>query len=826
VTAALSRRALRPLDLAPISAAFCRLPFWARILLFAAANLGLCLLGIALTPRPASVALFWPAAGLATAALLLSEPRQWRALVLAAAVPALLFNVGAGQAPLVVATFAVANVVSMLLAASLARRLCGGRPDLSRPGHVLVFVATGPLLATGCCNVLSATALAVAHGEPFVRTWLAMWVGTGLGMLTVGSLLLAWADPEEPRSDGPRLVERVGLVAAFALSGWFGVIAPRPGPFSTELLLLPVLVWSALRFGMRGATLAGLLTTVAALSVTVTGRGVFATGPALAEQAVLAAQLFCVVAVLTQLFMASVVEEHRRSAGALRTSEEKYRLLVENQTDLVVKVDLGGRFLFVSPSYCRMFGKTEQELLGKSFMPLVHEDDREPTARAMEALLHPPHAAYMEQRALTVDGWRSLAWADTGILDGAGRLVAIVGVGRDVTEVREVEERLRRSEKLEAIGRLAGGVAHDFNNQLTGILSSAEHLSAALGHTPPLREVADMIRDGAERAARLSRQLLAFARKEPPRAATVDVHRTVRDVMALLSYSVDKRIVLRADLAASSPLVRGDPDRVHAALLNLALNACDAMAGGGTLAFETEVVEVDAARCADLPFEVRPGPHLEVRVRDTGTGLSAEARAHLFEPFFTTKPVGKGSGLGLAEVYGTIAAHQGAVTVESAPGHGTTVTLLLPTSSEPAELAVARPDVPVSQGAERPRPLCVLLADDERNVRRSLGLLLRVSGHHVIECEGGRAAVERHAAQPEEIDVAIVDMMMPDLTGRDVIARLRGVTPELPIIVSSGFSAGSDLEAIRGEPGVHFLQKPYTAEELDRALLAAVGASR
>jgi PAS domain S-box-containing protein len=814
-----------PRDLASIPAAFCRLPFWARLLLFAVATMGLCMLGIALTPRPTSIALFWPAAGLVTATLLLAERRRWPTITLAAAAPTLAFNVGAGQAPLVVATFALANASATLLAAWLTLRLCKGRPQLSRPGHVLAFLAAGPVLAVGASNVAPAAALAAAHGAPFLRTWLALWVGTGLGLLTVGSVLLAWTEPEAALDQDPRVLERVGLVAAGSVAMWFGVLAPHPGPFSSELILLPVLVWSALRFGLRGATLVGLLITLAALSLTAAGRGVFALeAVAYGGPAIVAAQVFGTVAVITELFMASVVEGDRRSTSALRRSEEKYRLLVENQTDLVVKVDLDGRFLFVSPSYCRTFGKTEQELLGKSFMPLVHEDDRGETSRAMKALFRPPHAAYMEQRALTVDGWRWLAWADTGILDGEGRVVAIVGVGRDVTEVREVQERLRRSEKLEAIGRLAGGVAHDFNNQLTGILSSAEHLSAALAHTPRLREVADAIRDGAERAGRLSRQLLAFARKEPPRAANVDVHRTVRDVLALLSRSVDKRIALQADLAAASPIVRGDPDRVHAALLNLALNACDAMAGGGTLVFETRSVELDAVRRMELPFDLRPGPHLEVRVRDTGVGLSAEARAHLFEPFFTTKPVGKGSGLGLAEVYGTISAHRGAVTVESTNGRGTTVTLLLPASVEPAELAVAREEVPAPEAARRLRPLRVLLADDELNVRRSLGLLLRVSGHQVIECAGGRAAVERHVARPDEIDVAIVDMMMPDLAGRDVIARLRVVTPELPIIVSSGYSAGCDLEAVRGDPHVHFLEKPYTEQELHRVLRAAVGA--
>jgi len=303
-------------------------------------------------------------------------------------------------------------------------------------------------------------------------------------------------------------------------------------------------------------------------------------------------------------------------------------------------VDREGRFLFVSPSYCRMFDKSEAELLGHEFMPLVHEDDREATARAMEALYRPPHTAHMEQRAMTVHGWRWLAWADTAILDAEGRVAEIVGVGRDVTERRVVEDRLRQSEKLEAIGRLAGGVAHDFNNQLTGILNSAEYLRETLVRDPERRRVADEIREGALRSAGLTRQLLAFARRRASRDVDleIDVHRIVAEVVALLSRSIDKRIALRTDLTAAPALGRGDPDRLHAALLNLALNARDAMPDGGTLTFETRPLEVDAERGAAL--DVAPGGYLEVCVRDSGVGLSAEARAHLFEPFFTTKPPG------------------------------------------------------------------------------------------------------------------------------------------------------------------------------------------
>jgi signal transduction histidine kinase/ActR/RegA family two-component response regulator len=382
--------------------------------------------------------------------------------------------------------------------------------------------------------------------------------------------------------------------------------------------------------------------------------------------------------------------------------------------------------------------------------------------------------------------------------------------------LQESERNLLQAQKMETVGRLAGGIAHDFNNQLTAILSNSEHLVQALRGDEAA--VAGGIRDAALRSGRLVNQLLAFARKEPSRLVAVDVHRAVDEVVALLSRSIDKRILLRTRLEAAPSLVRGDPDRLHTALLNLALNGRDAMPNGGTITFETRRVKLDAAACTALPFDVSPGPYLEVRVVDTGVGLSEAARAHLFEPFFTTKGAGMGYGLGLAEVYGTVQMHQGAITVESAADRGTTFALLLPT----VEGAASEPEPERTQEQPAPtRPLRVLIADDERNVRLSLGLLLRTGGHEVIECADGEQAVRTHKADADGIDVVILDMMMPDMSGKEVLAKIREVTPDVPVIVSSGFSAGSHLEELRSERAVFYLAKPYTTEQLERALAEA-----
>jgi PAS domain S-box-containing protein len=674
--------------------------------------------------------------------------------------------------------------------------------------------STGVAPGTHGSALLSAAVLAHLSGQPLVELWLHLWAGSGLGMIVVGAVVLAWAGaapaplPRETRAG----LEWLALGAACAVAAYVVFLDPLGSAGPYEVLVLPPLVWIALRHGLRGATAAGLVFVVLALAATVAGRGVFAA--ARRPDAVVGAQVFCFVVILTVLFLASAVEERARAAAALRASEEKYRLLVETQTDLVVKVDAAGRFLFASPSYCRTFGRTEAELVGQSFLPLVHEEDRESTARAMEALFRPPHAAYVEQRALTVAGWRWLAWADTAVVDERGAVVAIVGVGRDVTERREMEDRLRQSEKLEAIGRLAGGIAHDFNNQLSAILASAEYL-ASRELDADGRETVTTIREAALRSAGLTRQLLSFARKQPSRAARLDLAQLVDEVVAILARSIDKRIaIITRHAGGAAPLV-GDPDRLHAAILNLALNARDAMPDGGTLTLATAPQPLGGERAAALG--VPPGAYLELSVADTGVGMSEEARGHLFEPFFTTKPAGKGSGLGLAEVYGTVQAHRGAVAVASAPGRGTTISLLLPAAeaASPAEAGAA------PGPAGRPgRPLRVLVVDDEAGVRRSLARLLQAEGNTVIECAGGHEALRRVAAA-EALDLAVVDMVMPELTGAEVLAALRAARPALPVILSSGFSAGSELDSLCAQPGIHLLPKPYTREQLNRAVSAA-----
>ena len=402
-------------------------------------------------------------------------------------------------------------------------------------------------------------------------------------------------------------------------------------------------------------------------------------------------------------------------------------------------------------------------------------------------------------------------------------------MGRAIARAMAQEEKealrdlLRHAEKMQAIGHLAGGIAHDFNNQLTGIVGYAELLRRGLPAGSPLFGHADRILLATKRAADLTSQLLAFARRGKYLEVPVDVHRTIREVVSLLEHSIDKRITIEADLGATAHVMKGDPSQVQSALLNLALNARDAMPQGGTLRFSTRLVDLDPDACARTGFDIEPGRYVQVGVADTGVGMDRSVRARIFEPFFTTKPLGKGTGMGLAAVYGTVESHRGAVTLESEPGKGTTFTLLLPLSMDDEVDAerVAEPDKTDTRAS-------VLIVDDEDMVREVTREMLAMLGYRVTECSDGLAALRMFRERSALFDLVILDLVMPSIGGFDLFMAMREIDPHVRVILASGFSLGGDAQRILDEGAKAFLQKPYRADELARtvaAVLAMQGSS-
>ncbi|MHB8763204.1 MAG: ATP-binding protein, partial [Deferrisomatales bacterium] len=404
------------------------------------------------------------------------------------------------------------------------------------------------------------------------------------------------------------------------------------------------------------------------------------------------------------------------------------------------------------------------------------------------------------------------------VRDDAGRTVSYVAVKRDLTRQLALERQLQQAQKMEVLGRLAGGVAHDFNNLLTIILGQAELAQTEAPDRPALAERLRAVSQAGERAVDLTRQLLTFSREQPAEARVVSLNEVVADTRKMLGRLLGERVEVVTALAPDLGPVRADPGHLSQVVLNLAVNARDAMAGGGTLTLATADVELGPAEAAALGPSARPGPYAVLAVSDTGCGMDEETRSRIFEPFFTTKAPGHGTGLGLATVWGLVERAGGVVGVESEPGRGATFRVWLPRAAvapAPAPRPARSPGLP--RGTET-----VLVAEDDAAVRGLTRHLLERLGYRVLEAPDGDAALALSRAHGEPIQLLLTDVMMPRRTGPEVARVLSAERPGLKVLYASGYAEGA--LAARGEvaPGLAFLHKPYSREALARAVRQAL----
>jgi PAS domain S-box-containing protein len=498
-----------------------------------------------------------------------------------------------------------------------------------------------------------------------------------------------------------------------------------------------------------------------------------------------------------------------------RRAESERDRLFKLSTDMLCIAGLDGYFKQLNPAWSATLGWEQDELKARPWIELVHPEDVEATRAAGERLLRGEHVTLFVNRYRRKDGsYRSLSWSSVPIPE-EGLIFAVV---RDVTERLRMEEQLQQSEKLTALGQLAGGVAHDFNNQLAGILGYAELLRERLPEDDSLRRYCDRIVTGAQRSALLTRQLLAFARKGKYQVATVSLHGVIDEVVAILMHSIDKRIVVRRGLAPTPIEVVGDPSQIQSALLNLAINARDAMPDGGELSFATSIATLDQAACQAGDIDLAPGRYACVRISDTGIGMDGDTLRRAYEPFFTTKELGRGTGLGLSAAYGIVHNHAGALRLSSAPGRGTTAEVLLPLAAvSPATTAGANVDEQVPH-------LRILLVDDEDMARTCAAEMLGGQGHTVTECVDGSEAVTAFSAAPADFDLVVMDMIMPVMSGAEAITRMRSLRPALPVVLCSGYSVDVEAQRVLGQDNLALLQKPFTSSDLAEAVSRAMTA--
>jgi PAS domain S-box-containing protein len=470
--------------------------------------------------------------------------------------------------------------------------------------------------------------------------------------------------------------------------------------------------------------------------------------------------------------------------------------------DMLVVATPEGRLKRVNPAFGAELGYDVAELIGMSFIRLVHPDDQASTRQVFSELLRSQPIGDFENRLLRRDGMhRVLSWRAT--IDPVTS--DIYAVARDITDQRAAETQLLHAQKMEAIGQLAGGVAHDFNNLMQAVLAHAE-----LGMTriSPSSRVAENLREiegAGRRAADLTKQLLAFSRRQPTRPVPIDLNARIQGLVKLLQRLLPASISIEVKAGDGLDTVSADPTQLEQVIVNLCVNARDAMESGGTLTIETENVSI--ADHPELHQWAQPGRFVRLKVSDTGTGMTAEVRERVFEPFFTTKGAHRGTGLGLSTVYGIVQQHGGVVRVHSAPGRGSTFEVDLPADSRPALPSDAPVRAHGALGNET-----ILIAEDEELVRQPVVMLLEAAGYRVIAASNGLEAIRLLRESDEQVHLALLDVVMPELGGADTWLELQRMRPGLRVLLASGYAEGRQVEHL--PPDTEVVQKPFRSAEL------------
>jgi two-component system, cell cycle sensor histidine kinase and response regulator CckA len=501
-----------------------------------------------------------------------------------------------------------------------------------------------------------------------------------------------------------------------------------------------------------------------------------------------------------------------RMRRELLQREELFRLITENAADMIAVVDSEGKRLYNSPSYERVLGYTRQELKEMSPYDWIHPEDQARVKDAARELQQTGAGHRIEYRMRHKDGtWRILESTGSVISGPHGRSGNLVTVNRDVTARRKLEEQFRQVLKMEAVGRLSGGIAHDFNNILGVIIGYSELLRERLDAKDPLVSCVDEILAAGRRGASLIRQLLAFSRQQVLEPKIIDLNAIVSDTEKMLRRLIGEDIELETVLDPTPAKIKADQTQIEQVLLNLSVNARDAMPNGGKLTIRTENAEMSEADIRRYSYPVKPGRYMLLTVSDNGIGMNAETQARVFEPFFTTKEKGKGTGMGLATVYGIVKQSDGYIEVHSEVGSGTTFKIFLPQASGIPEPDQSERKLPVAyseQGHET-----ILVVEDESALRKLTVNVLPTLGYTVLAAANGKEAIELSEQYPETIHLLLTDVIMPGMNGRALAEHLAITRPHMQVLYMSGHTGQGVGQGVLA-PGSNFIPKPFTREKL------------
>jgi len=511
------------------------------------------------------------------------------------------------------------------------------------------------------------------------------------------------------------------------------------------------------------------------------------------------------------------VEERRQATDALRKSETNLAITLNSIGDAVIVTNIKGELTRMNPVAEKLTGWNLDQAKGKMLQEVFNIIDIKTGKTApnpIDQVLKGELVGMNDDTLLISRDGTELRIADScaPIRSDTGEISGVVFVFRDISEEYVLQEQLRHSQKMDAVGQLASGVAHDFNNMIGCIMGATELLGTRLHDDQEAWELYEMIIEAAERAAGLTSNLLSFASKQHAVFSTIDVHNTINDTVSLLKSSIDRRIKLKVNLAAEASLVIGDTLQLQSAFLNIGINASHAMPDGGSIEITTRTLEVDSLYCQGSSFDIEPGSYLEIEFRDTGCGISPESMPRIFEPFFTTKQQGNGTGLGLATVFGLVRQQKGAINVYSDVGVGTSFHILLPLAKTDTRVSPS-PATQAVSGSGR-----ILVIDDEEVIRKTTKTILEGLGYKVFLAQDGRQGLELFKKEYDSIDLVLLDMIMPEMNGRDCFAAMQKIVPDIKVVLSTGYTSEEYLEEMKAAGLCSIIRKPYSSITLSQVI--------
>jgi PAS domain S-box-containing protein len=607
----------------------------------------------------------------------------------------------------------------------------------------------------------------------------------------------------------------------FTIGGWYGGGVDR----SVGAMYLMLIVLSGLLLGGRAGVGTAVVCCLGVVFLNVAAVRGWLPEARITESDIIPALLFVAFAfVALFLYLADrdltrVLRERREQQREIEVGEERYRTLTQNAVALVSEIDAQGRLLYVSPQHKELLGWDPEDLVGRPALETIHPEDRERIAKIiMGGAVSAGNFQTTRFRGITRGGEvRHFECSGRAYTSPEGDL-RIVTVSMDIGErvraeeaLREAEAQLRISQRMESLGRLAGGVAHDFNNMLTVILGSARWLERHPDERPDaIRELASEIVQSAEKSADLTRQLLAFSRMQIVETQVLDLDERIDQLSRILKSLVGDEITVVIASGRGENLVKADPSQIEQLIVNLVANAPDAMPSGGTISSRTDHVRL-GERGPNGAIDLPAGDYVGLEVADTGLGMDAETLSHIFEPFFTTKEVGSGTGLGLSTVYGIVKQSGGEIDVESALGEGSRFRVLLPrlagAAAESRGAGLQAP-TPTSRGEH------VLLAEDSPQVRQFTGRVLLEGGYRVTQASDGLEALERLNESPDSFDVLVTDVAMPGMGGVELAHRCEELGLRIPVIFVSAYAEPELADEEERGSRSHWLRKPFSSDDL------------